>query len=186
VLEDAGLSIASSDILRHNMVVFRNGEGALGVLPGLLGSIPEARANLVVYHMRCGRLAEAAALAEDIQPSCAAEHLLKAAVAASLGQLVLLGKWSGAPPALLASASACLKGVHPKEMLKLARTYFEAVGTSPSEKDTIPGRQAMALCYFIKRQVRQRARAAAAVCVCVCVCAARAWLIAVTSKFLPK
>ena len=103
---------------------------------------------------RSGRLPEAAALVEDIQPTCAAEYLLKAAVAASLGQLVLLGKWSGASAPTLAAAQACLKGVNPKEVLKMAKAYFEAVGTNPTEKDTIPGRQAMAMAYFIKRQVR--------------------------------
>ena len=34
----------------------------------------------------------------------------------------------------------------------MAKAYFESVGSNPSEKDTIPGRNAMALCYFIKRQ----------------------------------
>jgi intraflagellar transport protein 56 len=151
-LEDAGYTLTSSDILRHNLVVFRNGEGALGVLPPLLDVVPEARANLAVYHLRGGRLADAAALVEDMVPSCAAEHLLKAAVAASLGQLVLLGRWSGAPGAAVSAAAACLKGAHPKEVLKAARGHFEAVGTSASEKDTIPGRQAMALSYFIRHQ----------------------------------
>ena len=93
------------------------GEGALGALPALIPTVPEARTNLAVYHLRGGRLAEAAALVEDIKPASPPEYLLKATVAASLGQLVLLGKWSGASHAALAAASACLKGVHPKEVL---------------------------------------------------------------------
>ena len=35
-------------------VIFRDGEGALQVLPQLVGVIPEARLNLVVYHLRQG------------------------------------------------------------------------------------------------------------------------------------
>ena len=116
-LEDAGFSLQSSDTIKHNLVVFRGGEGALGALPALIPTVPEARTNLAVYHLRGGRLAEAAALVEDIKPASPPEYLLKATVAASLGQLVLLGKWSGASHAALAAASACLKGVHPKEVL---------------------------------------------------------------------
>ncbi len=35
---------------------------------------------------------------------------------------------------------------------KLAKTYFETVGTHPVEKDTILGRQAMAYYYFLSRK----------------------------------
>ncbi len=46
-LSDKGINIQSNELVRHNMVVFSNGEQALQVLPGLVGSIPEARLNLV-------------------------------------------------------------------------------------------------------------------------------------------
>lgn len=44
----------AKDLLRHNLVIFRGGEGALQVLPQLLGVIPEARLNLAIYHLKQG------------------------------------------------------------------------------------------------------------------------------------
>ena len=46
-LSDKGINIQSNELVRHNLVVFSNGEHALQVLPGLVDSIPEARLNLV-------------------------------------------------------------------------------------------------------------------------------------------
>ena len=40
------------DLIRHNLVVFRSGEGALSVLPDLVDVIPEARLNLVIYYLK--------------------------------------------------------------------------------------------------------------------------------------
>jgi intraflagellar transport protein 56 len=39
-----------------------------------------------------------------------------------------------------------------QEQLKAAQQYFQVVGSSPSECDTIPGRQAMASCFFMLKQ----------------------------------
>lgn len=39
-----------------------------------------------------------------------------------------------------------------KEHLKIAQQYFQLVGSSASECDTIPGRQCMASCYFLLKQ----------------------------------
>ena len=36
-------------------VVFRGGKGALQVLPPLVDVIPEARLNLVIYHLKQGK-----------------------------------------------------------------------------------------------------------------------------------
>lgn len=38
------------------------------------------------------------------------------------------------------------------EDLHLAQQYFQLIGESASECDTIPGRQAMASCYFLMHQ----------------------------------
>jgi intraflagellar transport protein 56 len=46
-LSDKGINIQGNELIRHNMVVFSNGDQALQVLPGLVDSIPEARLNLV-------------------------------------------------------------------------------------------------------------------------------------------
>ncbi|NXQ35062.1 IFT56 protein, partial [Alaudala cheleensis] len=37
------------ELIKHNLVVFRGGEGALQVLPPLVDVVPEARLNLVIY-----------------------------------------------------------------------------------------------------------------------------------------
>ena len=39
-----------------------------------------------------------------------------------------------------------------REHLKVAQQYFQLLGASASECDTIPGRQCMASCFFILRQ----------------------------------
>ncbi len=44
----------AKDLLRHNLVIFRGGEGALQVLPQLLGVIPEARLNLAIHYLKQG------------------------------------------------------------------------------------------------------------------------------------
>jgi intraflagellar transport protein 56 len=41
-----------------------------------------------------------------------------------------------------------------REHLKVAQQYFQLLGASASECDTVPGRQCMASCFFILRQVR--------------------------------
>lgn len=47
--------VFGEDIIRHNLVIFRNGEGALQVLPSLIGVIPEAKLNLAIYYLRHGK-----------------------------------------------------------------------------------------------------------------------------------
>ena len=47
VLSDKGVNLMSNELIRHNMVVFSNGDRALQVLPPLVDTIPEARLNLV-------------------------------------------------------------------------------------------------------------------------------------------
>ena len=39
-----------------------------------------------------------------------------------------------------------------REHVKIAQQYFQLVGSSASECDTIPGRQCMASCFFLLRQ----------------------------------
>jgi intraflagellar transport protein 56 len=48
VLMDKGINLHSNDLIKHNMVVFSNGEQAHLVLPNLIDVIPEARLNLVI------------------------------------------------------------------------------------------------------------------------------------------
>ncbi|GLC35116.1 Intraflagellar transport protein 56 [Pleodorina starrii] len=117
------------DLIRHNLVVFRGGENALQVLPPLGDIPPEARLNLVIHHLRHHEIGEAYGLIKDMEPSTPPEFILKAVVHAMLGQV------KGDP-----------------EHLKKAQQYYQLVGASASECDTIPGRQCMASCFFLLKQ----------------------------------
>ncbi|RKO86192.1 Tetratricopeptide repeat protein 26 [Blyttiomyces helicus] len=116
-------------LLEHNLVVFRNGEGALQVFPPLLDVVPEARLNLVIYNLRNDDIVAAFNLMKDMEPSTPQEYILKGIVNAALGQ-----------------------DQESREHLKIAQQYFQLVGGSASECDTIPGRQCMASCFFLLKQ----------------------------------
>jgi intraflagellar transport protein 56 len=123
---ESGHLFQDHDLLRHNLVVFRNGENALQVLPPLLDIIPEARMNMVIYYLRTDDVVEAYNLIKDLEPSVPREYVLKGVVFAALGQK------TGS-----------------REHVKLAQQLFQLVGASTSECDTIPGRQCMASCFFL-------------------------------------
>ncbi|VDD74095.1 unnamed protein product [Mesocestoides corti] len=119
----------ATDLINHNLVVFKNGEGALRTLPKLIDVLPEARLNLVIYHLRREDIESAYELVKDIDPSTPQEYVLKAIVNAVIGQ---------------ETAS--------REHLKIAQQHFQLVGGSASECDTISGRQCMASCFFLLHQ----------------------------------
>ncbi|XP_037892125.1 intraflagellar transport protein 56 [Glossina fuscipes] len=121
-----------ADLIRHNLVVFRNGEGALQVLPTLLNIIPEARLNLAIYYLKNGEVQEAHSLLKEMQPTIPHEYILKGVVHASLGQQ--------------------LKS---QEHIKTAQQNLHLVGSSTAECDTIPGRQAMASAFFLYGQFEE-------------------------------
>ena len=118
-----------SNLVRHNMVVFQQGERALQVLPPLVGTVPEARLNLVIFHMHNNEVQEAYELMKEIEPTSPQEYILKGVTNLALGQQM-----------------------DSREHLKVAQQYFQLLGASASECDTIPGRQCMASCFFILRQ----------------------------------
>lgn len=119
----------AEDLIRHNLVVFRGGEGALNVFPSLLDVIPEARLNLVIYHLKSADLVSAFNLMKDTEPATPQEYILKGIVNAAIGQ-----------------------EQESREHLKVAQQFFQLVGGSASECDTIPGRQCMASCFFLLKQ----------------------------------
>uniref|UniRef100_A0A7M4FRI5 Intraflagellar transport protein 56 n=1 Tax=Crocodylus porosus TaxID=8502 RepID=A0A7M4FRI5_CROPO len=119
----------AKELIKHNLVVFRGGEGALQVLPPLVDVIPEARLNLVIYYLRQDDVQEAYNLIKDLEPATPQEYILKGVVNAALGQ-----------------------EVGSRDHLKIAQQFFQLVGGSASECDTIPGRQCMASCFFLLRQ----------------------------------
>lgn len=118
-----------SKLVRHNIVVFQNGERALQILPPLVGVVPEARLNLVIYHMHNGEVQEAFDLMKDVEPASPQEYILKGVTNLAIGQ-----------------------AMDSREHLKVAQQYFQLLGASASECDTIPGRQCMSSCFFILRQ----------------------------------
>ncbi|TPX60346.1 hypothetical protein CcCBS67573_g09009 [Chytriomyces confervae] len=119
----------ADDLIKHNLVVFRGGEGALQAFPSLLDVIPEARLNLVIFHLRNDDIIAAFNLMKDVEPSTPQEYILKGIVNATLGQ-----------------------DQESRDHLKIAQQYFQLVGGSASECDTIPGRQCMASCFFLLKQ----------------------------------
>jgi intraflagellar transport protein 56 len=129
VLSGHGVNIHSNDLIKHNMVVFSNGDAALQVLPGLVDVIPEAKLNLVVYHLKHYAVNEAYELIKDLEPSTSQEYIIKGVVHATIGQQ------SGS-----------------RDHLKMAQQCFQLVGTSSHECDTIPGRQCMASCFYLMKQ----------------------------------
>ncbi|CAG2107602.1 unnamed protein product, partial [Medioppia subpectinata] len=119
----------AQDLIRHNLVVFRGGEGALQVLPPLVDVLPEAKLNLVIFHLKNDNVTEANRLIKDLEATLPHEYVLKGVVNASVGQT------QGS-----------------RDHLKTAQQCFQMVGGSASECDTIPGRQCMASCFFILKQ----------------------------------
>nr|CAG4651755.1 EOG090X04LA [Triops cancriformis] len=125
----SGPSLFGGELVKHNLVVFRGGEGALQVLPPLVDVVPEARLNLVIYYLRQDQLTEAYRLIKEVEPTVPQEYILKGIVNAALGQ-----------------------ETGSRELLAVAQQYFQLVGGSASECDTIPGRQCMASCFFLMKQ----------------------------------
>ena len=123
--------LSKNDLLRHNAVVFSDGQRALQVLPPLLEFIPEARLNLAIYHLRNDEVEEATELLRDLDPTSPHEYILKGVIETINGQYE--------------ESSVCEKA------LKDAQRCFQLVGASPSETDTIPGRQAMASYFFLEK-----------------------------------
>ncbi|NXX49969.1 IFT56 protein, partial [Tricholaema leucomelas] len=117
------------ELIKHNLVVFQGGEGALQVLPPLVDVIPEARLNLVIYYLRQGDVQEAYNLIKGLEPTAPQEYILKGVVNAALGQ-----------------------EMNSRDHLKIAQQFFQLVGESASECDTIPGRLCMASCFFLLKQ----------------------------------
>lgn len=74
------------DLIKHNLVVFRNGEGALQTLPALLDIVPEARLNLAIHHLKRSEIHDAHQLVKDIQPKMPHEYILKGVVHACMYQ----------------------------------------------------------------------------------------------------
>lgn len=122
----------AKDLVKHNLTVFRNGQGCLQVLPSQVDVIPEARLNLVIYYLKQDELTEAEELMKDVEASTSQEYILKAIVHACIGQQN-----------------------NSKENITKALQLFNVVGSSSSECDTIPGRQCMASTFLLRKQFEE-------------------------------
>jgi len=114
VLADHGHILQANDLIRHNMVVFSNGDQALQVLPSLIDFVPEARLNLVIYYLRHDGVQEADALLKDLEPSTPQEYILKGVVNSCMGQSMGTREVS--------EQNDCI--TRPKPMLTLHYNYF--------------------------------------------------------------
>jgi len=124
--EGVSLNQLDNELLQHNLVAFRGGENAMKVLVPLLDLIPEARLNLIIYYMRNDEYDEAYKLVEGMDANTPEEYILKGVVLAAVGQQQ-----------------------NNRDMLVMAQKNFQLVGSSASHCDTIPGRQCMAMCFFL-------------------------------------
>ncbi|EFJ05460.1 hypothetical protein SELMODRAFT_137150 [Selaginella moellendorffii] len=129
--EETAKNSLEQGLFKHNLVVFRNGEGALQVLPSLLDVLHEARLNLVIYYIKIGDTELAYQTVKMHEPHMPQEYVVKAVTCASLGQ-----------------------DTDHVELLSMARQYFHLIGTSPTECDTILGRQCMASYYILQKQFK--------------------------------
>lgn len=123
--------IEENDLLKHNMAVFDNEETSasnsskLKVFSSLVDIIPEAKLNLIIYYLRNDQVTQAYNLIKDVQPISTKEYILKAIVHCLLGQ----------------------QGEKNQDHLKKAQTFFQSIGASTTDCDTIEGRQCMASCF---------------------------------------
>ena len=125
--------IEDNDILRHNLSVFDTSDSTsnkLKTFSNLLDIIPEARQNLIIYYLRNDQINQAYNLIKDMQPITTKDYILKAIVHCVMGYQ----QQSENPIEL-------------NENLRKAQTFFQSIGASTSECDTIEGRQCMASCF---------------------------------------
>ncbi|KAH7430747.1 hypothetical protein KP509_08G012600 [Ceratopteris richardii] len=121
--------LVGNELLEHNLVVFREGEGAPQVLPHIQDIFPEAQLNLAIYHLHNNEFQDAYDLLSKLEPVSPQEFIIKAVTCVCLGQEI--------------SSEA---------LIQQAQHLFQIVGSSASECDTIPGRQSMASFYFLNKQ----------------------------------
>ncbi|KAH7831063.1 putative tetratricopeptide repeat protein 26 [Monocercomonoides exilis] len=136
-------------IIAHNKVIFKNGEGALQVLPPLLNELREAKVNLTMYYLFNDLLPDAAAQMRDHEPRCLSESKVKAVVCTLLAQSPATGA-AVAARIMGGGAARVDEMAVAEENLTIAAHQFEIVGQDPDERDTIPGRQAMASSLFLQ------------------------------------
>lgn len=85
--------------------------------------------RLLTCEVDRAEIQDAYSMVKDFEATTPQEYIVKAVTCASLGQQM-----------------------ENPDLLKQAQQYFQLVGASASECDTIPGRQCMASCHFLLKQ----------------------------------
>lgn len=114
-------------LIKHNEVIFHNGDDGFTVLTKLINSLPEARFNLAVLHLRKNEPEEAYNISQEIDPLDINESILKATVSLAMGQV---------------SQNTTL--------IEEANNSFSEIGQMDIIKDTVPGRECLATSKFIE------------------------------------
>ncbi|KAL9187755.1 hypothetical protein ACHAXT_006133 [Thalassiosira profunda] len=109
------------DLVRHNIAVFNGGEQALQVWPKLVDRVPEARINLAILYLREGELEAARSLVGDMDADTPRSHMVLGVLNAELARINDDAK-----------------------ALSFAKHHFKCAGDSPTECDTVLGRQCTA------------------------------------------
>jgi intraflagellar transport protein 56 len=122
-------------LVQHNLVVFHDGEDGFSALPALAAALPEARFNLAVLYLRDNNPAEAYRLLQQFQPIDPTEVILRATVWLAYGQLT-----------------------QEVALIEEASESFGELGEMESIRDTVPGRQCLAIKQFIGADYNQTLR----------------------------
>ena len=120
-------------LISHNVVALNGGERALSTWPKLLNSVPEARLNLALYHLREGEVEAASDIMNEVEADSPQCHLVCGILHTRRAQ-------------------TCPHGEEQDEALELARHHFQCAGQSSIECDTVNGRQSMASYLFLMSQ----------------------------------
>lgn len=127
----------SKNLLQHNLVVFNEGKNALKILPKLINVYHEAKLNLAIHFLKKGQIEEAYETLNE-----------KSFTPASPQEYIIMG-------VIHAKLTAVTRGTEKQHHLAKAQEYFQIIGTSTSECDTIPGRQCMASCFMMLKQYEE-------------------------------
>ncbi|KAF0754921.1 hypothetical protein AaE_005144 [Aphanomyces astaci] len=129
-------------LVEHNVVVFRQGDVGLRLWPPLLGTVPEAKLNLALFHIKHDTFEKAFDLLDTFEPAQPIAYILKA----------IVHMWMGQQQVETNQAHHNIT-TPTNEHLFLSEKFFETVGAAPSECDTIRGRQAMASMYMLRNEM---------------------------------
>jgi intraflagellar transport protein 56 len=132
LLAKAPEALKQHDFLAHNSSVFRDGDGGMTTFAALSEAIFEAKYNLILFMAKNGEIIEAYEMIKFLPTMSFKDQLLKAVI------FLMVGNKN-----------------HDKKLISQSQTLFNTVGQSPSECDTIPGRQASACAHYLAENFQE-------------------------------